>query len=242
MSRRLILHAGTHKTGTTSIQKVLADNREWLQQRGLYYPPGGSAFGRSDIPHHLFCRALNGIDPDGPAKSARFLDEAERASLPSDTIVLSSEAAYRHVYGYAGWDHFTADDYWPMRVRYLERLAGALATFDTEVLLFFRDREEFARSLYGELVLRRKLWQGDPHSFRSAFAPWFDYERQIETFRHTFAKVRVLSYDEACRTGLVATFFATIGFAMPDGAESVWKRRSSALRRQIWQSSLREAK
>ena len=42
---RLILHAGTHKTGTTSIQKVLADNRDWLRERGLIYPDGGSVFG-----------------------------------------------------------------------------------------------------------------------------------------------------------------------------------------------------
>lgn len=242
MSRRLILHAGTHKTGTTSIQKVLADNREWLWRRGLYYPPGGSAFGGSDIPHHLFCRAFNGIDPEAPAKSALFLDEAERASLPSDTVVLSSEAAYRHVYGHGGWDHFTADDYWPMRVRYLERLAGALARFDTEVLLFFRDPEEFARALYDELVLRRKLLQHDPTTFRTALAPWFDYERQIGAFRRAFAKVRVLSYDEACRTGLIATFFAALGFPMPDGAGSVWRRRSSDLGRQIWLGSLPEAK
>ena len=69
---RLILHAGTHKTGTTSIQKVLADNREWLRERGLIYPDGKSAFGKTSIPHHRFCRSLNGTDPDGFRKANLF--------------------------------------------------------------------------------------------------------------------------------------------------------------------------
>jgi len=37
--RRLILHAGTPKTGTSSLQLHLGSNRELLAEKGIYYPP-----------------------------------------------------------------------------------------------------------------------------------------------------------------------------------------------------------
>jgi len=37
MSKKLYLHIGTHKTGTTSIQKALVENQDKLQERGLSY-------------------------------------------------------------------------------------------------------------------------------------------------------------------------------------------------------------
>jgi hypothetical protein len=33
-----IVHAGFHKTGTTTIQDFLAENREWLAAQDVHYP------------------------------------------------------------------------------------------------------------------------------------------------------------------------------------------------------------
>ncbi len=36
--RRAIIHVGTEKTGTTSLQQLLADNRDWLRAQGVLFP------------------------------------------------------------------------------------------------------------------------------------------------------------------------------------------------------------
>jgi hypothetical protein len=68
---KLVLHAGTHKTGTTSIQKVLSDNRTWLRDRGLIYPDGEGVYSpKAPLKtHHVFARSFTGI---GHAKTYRI--------------------------------------------------------------------------------------------------------------------------------------------------------------------------
>ena len=78
---RLIVHAGIHRTGTTSIQKCLERNRDLLAKRGVHYP--ASQGGR----HRTFMKQA--IDP-ATAKSAiaTLIDEAPEGT---ETIVISNE-------------------------------------------------------------------------------------------------------------------------------------------------------
>lgn len=123
---RLILHAGTHKTGTTTIQKVPADNREFLRDHGILYPKGGSAFPRTRVPHHRFAHGL--VDPQGEAyeKGQRFIAEAAGSARDGEAILISSEPIYRHLATARGDE----DDFWARRRRYLATLAALLDPFD----------------------------------------------------------------------------------------------------------------
>lgn len=225
---RLILHAGTHKTGTTSIQKVLSDNRKWLLFQGLDYPDGRAAFGITKAPHHLFAHALVGSDPAAMKRASIFVEIARRSAAQGNVVLVSSESIYRHVAGHQRWDQFTAPDYWQRRHSYLASIAELLRDFDIDVLLFFRRRDSFAQSLYGE-VTAKGYWHGTFSKFLSDFEPWFDYDRQIITFREVFRNVRVESYDEALRQGLINAFFHSIGLMAPLGSNEVWERRSAPL-------------
>ena len=226
---KFVLHAGTHKTGTTSIQKALSDNRAWLRERGLIYP-GGVGVYSPEAPlkrHHVFARSFTGIYPRELAQAGQFLDDV-RAQLesPRDVILLSTEEVYRHIEGYGDWQHFAEPDYWARREGYLRLLAKALENFDVKVLLFFRERLSFARSLYAELVYRNKgtRWQGSPAEFVKQFYHWFEYEQQIAMFKAVFSNVCVSSYERATERGLVRTFFQIIEFPMPPNADQIWRR------------------
>jgi hypothetical protein len=103
MQRDLILHIGTSKTGSTSIQRVMSRQRTALARQGLYYPasPGQEShvlltmaamadrrlYGSPDRP------IWGGIGPD--ARLARFRDEfaSEMAAIPAECrrIVVSAE-------------------------------------------------------------------------------------------------------------------------------------------------------
>ena len=223
---RLILHAGTHKTGTKSIQKVLAENQAWLRDRGLIYPDGAPHFRNSKYPQHRFAHAFTGTNPVAMRKAKDMITELYKSACASDTILVSAEPVYRHIAHYDGWDRYTGAEYWAHRLQYLKMLHSGLAGFDVEVLLFFRSRESFAESLYGE-VIRKRHWRGPFDEFLQAFNPLFDYDRQIDAFRRVFGCVRVEDYDRARRDGLMASFFNAIGFEMPPHAEGVWVNRSA---------------
>jgi hypothetical protein len=230
---RLILHAGTHKTGTTSIQKALADNRGRLCKQGLIYPDGGAAFGRDSKSHHLFAHALTGSDPMGRRKAEIFLNSARSLASSGDTILISSEPVYRHV---AAHDPSAGPaDYWTLRRQYLETLAGVLRGFDVTVLLYFRERASFAESMFLELV-RKGHGVGTFQEFLARDEHRYDYERQLELFSEIFATVRVESYEAARDAGLVTSFFRVIGFPAPPGVENIWERRSHVPERPLFSS------
>lgn len=218
---RLILHAGTHKTGTTTIQKVLHDNREWLAERGLVYPVLPPFTGTRA--HLNFSHALAAGGPVATLKTQRFISGARDAARPGDTLIISAEPVYRHVAGGKRLDGLLRPDYPERRRAYLRDLAKALSQFDVEVVLYFRDYGYFLGWLYRTLK-RGGYWTGGPARFREAFADRFAYDHQIALFAEHFPKIRIFNYEEAKATGLVAHFFDAVGFPMPPGADQVWER------------------
>ncbi len=74
MDRKLILHAGLHKTGTTSIQKTCATNRKILQGENFVYPMinWDQSKGRSSAENHS--RLISNLFEEGH-KVAMFREE-----------------------------------------------------------------------------------------------------------------------------------------------------------------------
>jgi hypothetical protein len=254
---RLILHAGTHKTGTTSIQKALYEHRDYLREHGLYSPfaetfttPKKSkkdyrltrallkyagSFGlkgllNATLDPFIGSRAhlnLSHLIADNTTQSTRsverFFDEVRRNMRDGETIILSSEAIYRHVLGTRVLSAMLAPDYFQNRQRYLEALREFLVGFDTEVVLYVRDYGYFLSWLRRALE-REGAWSGSGKEFKVQYSEHFAYEKQIALFQEFFPKVIVHSYEEAKAESLIAHFFRSIGFPVPPGAETIWER------------------
>jgi len=63
--RRIILHIGRHKSGTSALQHFLTSHRDFLNLQGILYPRSGT--GQNSIAHHNLARIcqhgeLNGLD------------------------------------------------------------------------------------------------------------------------------------------------------------------------------------
>ena len=244
---KLILHAGTHKTGTTSIQNVLRKNRIWLAQRGLYYPMGHLGWGGNrEVPHHDFAHALADYHRPELMWAWGMLQEMHAHGLMGQTVIFSCEALYRHTLGDRGYA--ITPTFWADREAYLHRIARWFRHFEIRPILYFREPESFAVSLKHELTVNGAWAGGTMEEFRQHFAPWFDYERQIGLFRRVFGSVEVRSYDDA-KHALIADFFNAIGFPVPEGAdqepwlrqrpvsrpvvEAVWKKAALAVGREL---------
>jgi hypothetical protein len=78
---KIVLHIGSHKTGTTAIQKTLLENRESLKASGIFYPDIGFFY----FGHHHMVEALRSEDGD------RFAAMAEEINALDGTVVISSE-------------------------------------------------------------------------------------------------------------------------------------------------------
>ena len=139
--RRLILHAGTSKTGTSSLQWHLGLNRKALSDKGLWYPPPYM----SKPPKHqqlvsLLVRADKGA-------FAEYIESALR-DMPGNThtVILTTEGIFNH-----WWD------YSPHAKDMLRNLA---MLFDFELCVWFRDPQYFATALYAQNIRNPKMSGG----------------------------------------------------------------------------------
>ena len=83
MARRVYLHIGLPKTGTTYLQTAMWHNRPLLRERGFLYP------GRSRMEHYRASQEVRGVPPARLGAHAgawqRLLDEL--AAWPDDGLV-----------------------------------------------------------------------------------------------------------------------------------------------------------
>jgi hypothetical protein len=182
---RLIFHAGTPKTGTTSLQNFLDQNRQLLLQHGIFYPyPDGC----TTPPKHQWivdC-LLNGNDRE-------FADRLQKAcsdiSLPVHSIILSTEGIFNHWWDYSP----TAKSILLILKEY----------FEVNVWIWFREPESFASSLYRQNLTnpRFRACYGQDLSFKEMLAEtWFvkhlDYLSFVQEVQLLFGQdaVNVITY------------------------------------------------
>lgn len=127
---RLILHAGTPKTGSTSLQFFFDQNQEALKASGILYPP---IYLRTYAPKHqwlvhAFMQANVEMLTDYFRQILSDLDENIH------TIILSTEGIYNH------WH-----DYSPEARSFLTVWKEV---FNLEIWTWFRSPQSFIKSLY----------------------------------------------------------------------------------------------
>ena len=154
MPRKIILHAGFHKTGTASLQQTLRANRAALRPEiRLVLRPGMTALCEC-------CRAYSRSREDydlGLVKyeAAMLVERLEEED--ATTIVISSEDLSGHMPGRHGLHGYGAA---PHLIRALS-VAFKAAAPDDEIVFFFstRSAEPWLRSCYAQhLRTARMVW------------------------------------------------------------------------------------
>ncbi len=87
--RRLVVHIGMHKTGTTSIQRMLNRDRIALMRQGIYVPLTGKTTPKSA--HHNLASALVGDVRFDPSLGSVDDFVAEVSAIEAPTVVITSE-------------------------------------------------------------------------------------------------------------------------------------------------------
>ena len=205
MIRRLILHAGTEKTGTTALQLFLEAHAPDLAARGFAWPPTGEDYRRTGrFPKHRWLiEALMAATPE------RLEGEFERAlaAAPAGThtLILSDEALY------GDWPHATPAG--------RAALATLARRFETELWVWFREPLAYAASQYVQML--KNPQGGPPGNGRdlpiddAIELPWFrsrlDYIGFVRDLEAVLGagKVRPFAYGGDA----IAAFLAALGVA-----------------------------
>ncbi len=196
MARRICyIHVGPHKTGTSSIQWFLQENRAELLRHGYFVPESETKRGA----HHALVEKLCGLEVGEHreplvAKSIRALVET-----PSEAIVISSEA----LEGILG-SRKHAD-------AFFSRI-GEL-NLQPKLVLFPRNQSQWINSSYSQMVKTFRRWDpfrscalGFAQSAGAKFSPWMALAdtQAAELIARPFTK-------ESIARGVVAEFLRMIG-------------------------------
>lgn len=210
--KKIILHIGVHKTGTTSLQRTLSARKRELLDYGICYPGYELIDQARHYCHHDLARAL------GATSDAKFDESSARdffrnlRKCPGNICLLSSEIFYRlHIH----------DE--PMRVAFIEKVrsAAALSELPVKLVMTLREQASFADSLYREHIKQTKYVERLPQ-FLDRFAPWFDFEHQINLWTAAFPDLQVLLYHEFQHETMVVDFLGKVtGEPVPIAASTI---------------------
>lgn len=213
---KLLLHVGSHKTGTTTIQHFLAGQRPYLRSNGVYYPDVRAFFGGRSEAHHKVAHSLSSNCPEQRQRLQAFRGHLKHQSERYDLIVLSAEPFYRLVMNDEDFDETQKNLNSPHAARraYLDNVADYFSDFDTEILLYLRRPDRFAEAIYKSSVVNTEFCGGFAKS-RTKKSFRYKYRYQIDEFGARFGKIHVHSYEDAANAGLLIDFFGALGIPAP---------------------------
>jgi len=188
--RRLVLHIGVHRTGTTAIQRHLHRNRKALRAQGVHY-----AFDTEN--HTSLARELQGSDADADRLVDRIVADADAAGQP--VTVISGEDL--------------------CRIPWVNRLARLREHFEVQVICYLRRQDGWLESWYNQHVrwpweLDSSTLTPDEFLADRRHYHWIRYDdllmRWSEVFGDDALTVRV--FEEVVRAGsLTADLCRQIG-------------------------------
>ena len=146
--KKLFIHAGTHKTGTSFFQHAVYLNSDQLRRSGIWYPATGLGIKTN---HNQFAHRVLGIDI-AAGKKNRFPTIIEE--LNQDTSLHTGLVSYE------GFSH-------PKAIRKLCEQKDVFDDVDLHIILAFRPHIDLAISLYRELC-QHVSFQGSLHDLLHA--------------------------------------------------------------------------
>lgn len=202
--KKLFLHIGFNKTGSTSIQKNLARNAEALKQQGIFFPFRPKAPYMQGRQHVPLAAAV-------PGRHVHWLRQHKRESLKTAFTTLRADleeqdcnAAVLSTESFGGLDMDAAKVSW---------LTTQLPGYDISVIAYIRRQDAYFLSAY-----QQRIKAGGTAAFRFAqheTMPALRFDRRLAPWREVFGSDRVLvrPFDPRFwpKGELFYDFLATIG-------------------------------
>ena len=224
---RILLHIGTHKTGTTSIQKFCARNRERLRAGGLWYPDYDLIGAEGHYAHHHLANAIAGLPTSRGvlADAERYFAAVRRQAGVDETVLISAESFWRHVSPPVELSKNEVQaagglgPYWAGRRAFVARVAEMAGAEGVEIAVVLRRQDDCAESMFKERV-KGTAYAESFDAYLDAFSHRFQYFDQLSVWAEFFRDIHVLAYDDlVTRPNFVSAFFEALQVPLEHEAE-----------------------
>jgi hypothetical protein len=186
---KLIIHAGTPKTGTTSLQTYLGKKQRKLRGKGILYPHNRDDLQNLNAPKHQWFEK-NLISTNLHSLLANFTNILSQVKEDTHTIILSSEGIYNY--------------WWDFHEGSKDILVALSQCFDIEVWVWFREPLGFIESYYKQCIRNPQVQSNPCYGKDLSFAdmldiPWFsqhlNYQGFVSDCQQLFGKNAVSVYE-----------------------------------------------
>jgi hypothetical protein len=182
--KKVYIHIGHGKTGTSSIQMALSRNQEALHSQGIYYPLRN----KGSINHHIlapFC--IDSLSKD----IIGLYDEFIGLFLASDchTLILSSE-------------QFTY-----CRPRIIEQIGEIFSPFDVKIIYFARCQSQLIKSAYMQHLKQEKPTTPESlseYAEKNRYA--FMHTRRVKNWASVFGRKAINAYCYSSKISSIDVF------------------------------------
>ncbi len=224
---QLILHIGTHKTGTSAVQECLYRNERLLAERGIYYA------------HRPRARTLNQLAQliaTGQRAEARALLDSHLAKARAHgatTLLISAESFFAMTMFFHKLEGEVCENYWEAESRAVELLHSVLpADMAKQLVVFFRRQDKFLESVYAQTVRTRPV-SATCEQFADTLGEALDYARHMRLWSRVFPDQVVHTYEETANAA--ARFFLgnVLKIGDLDGFEGLDLRINTSLARDL---------
>lgn len=226
MRKRVYIHIGTGKTGTTALQSFCHANRDLLLDKGVLYPKVGISWNA----HHALAWSLQEDCPvpedERPVEISKITNEQlwgdlcrEIEDSPANTALISSE-------------HFSSTLFFHLNKVFeknaffnlcdIEQIKNYFSSFDVKIVVYLRRQDQLFQSIYNQRV--KDSWVRGAESYEEIFEKipsWlFDYEKLLSPWKDLFGKenliVRVYEREQL-GGNIYADFLGVMGYEVsPD--------------------------
>jgi hypothetical protein len=216
---RLIIHIGTHKTGSTAIQRFLSHNREAVAARGVCYPTAHTA----NYAQHPLAWALGVNHPQrDPSLAAEDIarDIVEEARSASAQLLVISSEDFESVVEPAA----------------IERLKQLFQDFPTEIVVYIRRQDEALWAAYNQRVksFDSRLYETFEEFGKQPFLSnrlnyWALLQRWATVFGEDAMRVRLYDRRQFEKRNIIFDFLSIAGID-PEGLEAEqWGRINKSI-------------
>jgi len=189
--KEILVHIGIGKTGTSSIQTMLFENRDLLKDHSIYFPTKGlyqyahhniALYAKDDMPHHT------------KSLIKEIINDFELSNC--QTMILSSEQ-----FSYS-------------RPLYVDTFASLLINYDVKIIFYVRRQVEYIYSSFLQKVKEGNEYFGSINEFYNVNRKGFDYLEIIKSWEKNFKKENILVrlYDKEFTPDVCKSFIEILSW------------------------------